>query len=82
MKTIENNQKRKIKIIEIKLSNMVFEVQAYSHYITELLNSGWSRTRFTAKIKNTGEGIGIIGGKRFIRQQMEIINSRPDLFLK
>jgi hypothetical protein len=42
----------------------------------------WSSNKYTAKIKETGEGIGMIGGRKLIKSQMQLINSRPDLFLK
>lgn len=82
MTTLENTKKRKVKMIEFKYSNMTFLVEAYSHYMKELINPGWSKNRYTAKIKETGEGIGMIGDRKLIRSQMEIINSKPHLFLK
>ncbi len=61
---------------------MTFVVQAYSHYMAALRNPGWARTRYTAVIKETGENIGTMGDRKFIKAQMEIINSKPHLFLK
>jgi len=82
MKTLENTKTRKVKTIEVKYSNMTFIVQAYSHFMVSLNNPSWSKTKFTATIKETGEGIGMMGGRKLIKSQMELINSRPDLFLK
>lgn len=82
MKTVENTKTRKIKTIEIKYSNMTFVVQSYSHYMAALWNPGWSKNRYTATIKETGEKIGMMGDRALIRLQMEIINSKPHLFLK
>ena len=81
MRTIESNKKRKIKTIELKYSNMTFIVEARSHFIIGF-NPSWATNKYTAKIKETGEGIGVIGGRKLIKSQMELINSRPDLFLK
>ena len=80
MKTLENTKTRKIKTIEVKFSNMTFIVEAYSHFIV-CKKSAWTTTRYTAKIKETGKGIGGIGGRKLIKQQMELINSMPELFL-
>lgn len=82
MKTLENTNTKKVKTVEVKFSNMTFIVQAYSHYMAALLNPGWARNRYTATIKETGEGIGMMGDRNLIRQQMELINSKPQLFLK
>jgi hypothetical protein len=82
MQTVENTATRKIKTIEVKYSNMTFVVQAYSHYMAALQNPGWARNRYTATIKETGEKIGMMGDRKLIRRQMEIINSKPHLFLK
>ena len=82
MTTTQNSKTRKIKTIELKYSNMTFIVEAYSHYISLVNNPGWTTTRYTAKIKETGEKIGLMGGRRLIKEQMQLINSRPDLFLK
>ena len=82
MKTLENTSKRKIKMVEVKYSNMTFEVQSYSHYMKELENPTWVKNRYTAKIKETGENIGFIGDRKLIRAQMELINSKPQLFLR
>ncbi len=80
MKTLENNKTRKIKTIEIQYSNMTFIVQAYSHFII-CKKSSWSTTKYTASIKETGKGIGLMGGRKLIKKQMELINSMPELFL-
>jgi hypothetical protein len=82
MTTLENTKKRKVKMVEVKYSNMTFLVEAYSHYMKELNTPAWARNRYTAKIKETGEGIGMMGDRKLIRAQMEIINSKPHLFLK
>ena len=82
MQTLENTKTRKTKAIEVIYSNMTFVIKASTHYIIGLKNSGWATTKYTATIKETGEGIGAIGGKTLIKRQMELINSRPDLFLK
>jgi hypothetical protein len=82
MKTLESTKKRKIKMVEVKYSNMTFLVEAHSHYMKELNNPHWARNRYTAKIKETGENIGGMGDRKLIRSQMEIINSKPHLFLK
>lgn len=82
--TIKTNQTvstEKEKTIEIVMSNMTFIVKAYSHYITAK-NSGWTRTIYTGKIKENGQGIGVRGGIDMIRRQMTNINSKPHLFLK
>ena len=79
--TVENNRIRKIKTVEVQYSNMTFIVQAYSHYITTLRTPYWTKTQYSATIKETGEGIGIGGRRKTIKSQMELINSRPDLFL-
>lgn len=81
MKTIESSAKRKIKTIEVKFSNMTFIVQSYSHYMAALNNPGWAANKYTATIKETGENIGMMGGRDLIRQQMQLINSKPHLFL-
>lgn len=82
MKTLENTTTRKVKTIEVQYSNMTFIVQSYSHYITTVNNPSWTRNKYTATIKETGEGIGMMGGRDLIKKQMELINSRPDLFLR
>ena len=63
MKTLENTSKRKIKMVEVKYSNMTFQVQSYSHYMKELETPTWSKNRYTAKIKETGENIGMMGDR-------------------
>lgn len=82
MKTVESTKTRKIKTVEIKCSNMTFIVQSHSHYMAALWNPGWSKNRYSAIIKETGEKIGMLGDRALIRRQMEIINSKPHLFLK
>lgn len=81
MTTLENTNKRKVKAIEVKYSNMTFIVQAYSHYMAALKNPHWATNRYTATIKETGENIGMMGGRKLIKEQMELINSKPHLFL-
>jgi hypothetical protein len=81
MKTLENTKTRKVKVIEVNYSNMTFIVQAYSHYMAALENPHWSTNRYTATIKETGEGIGMMGDRKLIKSQMELINSKPNLFL-
>jgi hypothetical protein len=82
MKTLQNTKIRKIKTIEVIYSNMTFIVEASCHYMAALNNPGWSTIKYRANIKETGEGIGLMGGKSLIKRQMELMNSRPDLFLK
>ena len=82
MKTLENTTTKKVKTIEVQYSNMTFIVQSCSHYITTVNNPSWTRNKYTATIKETGEGIGMMGGRDLIKKQMELINSRPDLFLR
>ena len=82
MTTLENTKTRKVKVIEVKYTNMTFIVQVHSHYMAALNNPGWATNRYTAKIKETGEGIGMMGGRKLIKSQMELINSKPHLFLK
>jgi trans-2-enoyl-CoA reductase len=82
MKTIENTTTRKVKSIELQYSNMTFIVESYSHFIIAVNNPSWSKNKYTATIKETGEGIGMMGGRDLIKKQMELINSRPDLFLR
>jgi trans-2-enoyl-CoA reductase len=82
MKTLENTKTKKVKTIEVKYSNMTFIVQSYSHFIIAVNNPSWSKNKYTATIKETGEGIGMMGGRDLIKKQMELINSRPDLFLR
>ena len=81
MKTLVNNTNRKVKSIEVNFSNMTFIIQAYSHYIYST-TSNWSKTQYTAIIKETGEGIGAMGSRDLIKRQMQLINSRPELFIK
>jgi len=82
MKTLENTKTRKVKTIEVIFSNMTFVVKVHSHYMVALNSPSWSTNRYTATIKETGEGIGVMGGKKLITSQMDLINSRPDLFLR
>ena len=82
MTTLENTKTRKTKSIEVIYSNMTFVIKASCHYVIAVKNQGWTTTKYTATIKETGEGIGAMGGKEIIKRQMELINSRPDLFLK
>jgi len=82
MRTLENTNTRKVKVVEVKYSNMTFIVQAYSHYMAALNNPAWANNRYTATIKETGEGIGMMGGRKLIKSQMELINSKPHLFLR
>jgi hypothetical protein len=79
MKTLENTTKRKIKTIEVQYSNMTFVLQAHTHFIIGI-NSGWSKTKYTAFIKETGEAIGF-GNIKLIRAQMKIVNLNYDMFL-
>jgi hypothetical protein len=79
MKTLENTTKRKIKTIEVQYSNMTFVLQAHTHFIIGI-NSGWSKTKYTAFIKETGEAIGF-GNIKLIRAQMKIVNLNSDMFL-
>lgn len=79
--TVSAIKTRKIKTIEVKYSNMTFIVQAYSYYVKEVLNPGWTTTKYSATVKETGEGTGGLGSRKLIKSQMELINSRPDLFL-
>ena len=74
MKTLENTSKSKVKVVEIKYSNMTFIVQSFSHYMKELENPTWAKNRYTAKIKETGENIGGMGDRKRIRSQMALIN--------
>jgi hypothetical protein len=82
MTTLENTKTRKVKAIEVIFSNMTFVIKASTHYMIALNNPGWSTVKYTATIKETGEGIGVMGGRTLIKKQMQLINSRPDLFLK
>lgn len=81
MTTLQSTKTRKVKTIEVKFSNMTFIVQSYSHYMSALNNPGWSTNSYTATIKETGKGIGMMGGRKLIKSQMELINSKPHLFL-
>jgi len=81
MKTLQNTKTHKMKTTEIVFSNMTFIVELSCHYMAALNNPGWSTIKYRASIKETGKGIGGFGGKNLITRQMELINSRPDLFL-
>ena len=81
MRTLESTKTRKVKSIEVKMSNMTFIITCHAHYILGF-NGGWSKNKYTAVIKNNFQGIGTRGNLKAIRSQMELINSRPDLFLK
>lgn len=102
MKTLESTKTRKVKVIEVKYSNMTFIVKVSTHYMTALCetkvidkatgtetiigealnNPSWAANKYTATIKETGEGIGLMGGRKLIKSQMELINSKPHLFLR
>lgn len=82
MHTQINNQKRIIKTTEVKFSNISFIVTISAHYMESLWHPSWSKSKYTATIKETGEGIGCIGGKKHIVQQMKIINDNYKLFIK
>lgn len=81
LKTVPSISSRKIKTIEVKYSNMSFIVQVYSHYCENLWQPHWSVTKYSAIIKETGKGIGVLGSRKLIKAQMELINSKPHLFL-
>lgn len=81
MKTTKNTNTEKAKQFEVKFSNMTFVIECYAHYMKSLNTPTWSKNKFTATIKQTGEAIAY-GGKKQVKAQMEIINNRPDLFLK
>lgn len=82
MKTLENTKTRKVKSVEVQYSNMTFIVEAYAYYMDILNNPSWTKNKYTATIKETGEDIGMMGGRKLIKSQMELINSKPHLFLK
>jgi len=82
MKTLVNTTTHKVKEIEVIFSNMTFVVWAHTHYMSALNNPGWATNKYTATIKETGESIGMMAGRTLIKKQMELVNSRPDLFLK
>ena len=81
MKTLVNSKSQKVRTVEVKMSNLTFVVEARCHYMAALLNPGWSVVKYTAKIKETGEGIGMMGGRKLIKDQMTLINSKSHLFL-
>jgi hypothetical protein len=81
MTTLQNTKTKKVRTIEVKLSNMTFIVESSCHYMAALNNPGWSKNIYTAKIKETGERIGGVGGRDLIKAQMQLINSKPHLFL-
>ena len=80
MKSLVSTTSRKVKSVEVKMSNMTFVVNCESHFIV-CKKSSWSTPKFTATIKETGEKLTTLCGKSFLRTQMEIINSKPHLFL-
>jgi len=82
MKTLSNTNTLKTKSIEIKYSNMTFIVTVLAHYMAALNRPSWSSNKYIARIKETGESIGGFGGRKLIKSQMQLINSRPDLFLR
>ncbi len=82
MKTTINTNTRKEKTLEVKFSNMTFVVKAYSHFMRELNSPYWVKNRFSATIKETGENIGFIGCRKNLKAQMELVNSKPHLFLR
>lgn len=82
MKTLENTKTRKVKSVEVQYSNMTFIVEAGCHYVEHYAIPGWVKTYYSATIKETGEGTGMMGSKEDIKNHLELINSRPDLFLK
>lgn len=81
MTTLKNTTELKIKVIEVKYSNITFLVEARAHYMSSLREPNWSKNKYTATIKETGENIGGIGDRKFIKSQMNVINSVPHLFL-
>ena len=82
MKTLENNKSRKVKSIEVKYSNMTFKVLIFCHYIIGRKKSAWSNNSYTAIIKETNKiGVGGYMCLKSIKKEMQLINSRPDLFL-
>ena len=82
MKTILNTNAKKIKTLEVKYSNMTFIVWCYSHYMKSLNNPSWSKNRYTAIIKENGQGIGGVHDRKQLRAQMDLINSKPHLFIR
>ena len=82
MKTTKNTLTHKEKTIELKYSNMTFVITARCHYMKDLNTPGWSMTKYTGIIKETGEGIGLMGSRKLIRSQIHLINSNSHLFLK
>lgn len=81
MKTLVNSKNQKVRTVEVKMSKLTFVVEVRSHYMAALLNPGWSTNKYTAKIKETGENIGMMGGRKLIKDQMNIINNNSHLFL-
>jgi hypothetical protein len=81
MKTLENTKTTKIKSIEVKYSNMTFVVEAYTSYVVGLRDGYWTKIKYSASIKESGYHVGGFGDKNFTIKKMELINSRPDLFL-
>ena len=81
MKSLVRTSSTRIKQVEVKMSNMTFVVNCESHYIRTVKNPSWSTPKFTAVIKETGEKLTTLCGKKFLISQMELINSKPHLFL-
>ena len=82
MKTLENTKQNKVKTLEMVYSNMTFLIKAQTYFVDHFSGAYWVKTFFTAKIKETGECTGFMGSKNDIKNHLELINSRPDLFLK
>lgn len=80
MKSLVSTTASKVKSVEVKMSNMTFVVKCESHFIIAK-KSTWSTPKFTAIIKETGEKLTTLCGKNFLRTQMEMVNSKPHLFL-
>ena len=80
MKTTENTKKVKVKMIEVKYSNITFIVEARTHYMD--YSSSWARTKYTAVIKGFEKNAHLVGNREFIKSQMDFTNSKANLFLK
>jgi hypothetical protein len=82
MKTLVNNKNRKVKSIEVQYSNMTFQVLIYCDYIIGRKKAGWSNNSYTAIIKETNKiGVSSYPSLKSIKKEMELINSKPELFL-
>jgi hypothetical protein len=81
MKSLVSTTSRKVKSVEVKMSNMTFVVNCEMTFIRSVKNPSWSTPKFTAVIKETGEKLSTFCGKKFLKNQMELINSKPHLFL-